>query len=66
MAENAQFVTGVDEHGNPANVGAGLDRHGRLTLFTPPNAHEVHLDPDTAAEFQKILRTVNVEGWLPS
>lgn len=63
MSESARFVTGVDENGKPANVGAGLDRFNRLTLFSTPGVHEVHLDPDAAAEYVRLVREVDSAGW---
>jgi hypothetical protein len=65
VPEGGEFVTGVDENGKPANIGAGLDRFNRLTLFTPPTSHEVHLDPDSAAEFLRIVRKTDL-SWRPS
>lgn len=64
MPEGGEFVTGVDEHGKPANIGVGLDRHNRLTVITPPDSREVHLDPESAAQFLKIVRKTDASGWL--
>lgn len=65
MTESALFVTGVDENGNPANAGARLDEFNRLTLLTSPGVREVHLDPDAAAEYLKLVREVDRSGGPP-
>jgi len=64
LAESAEFVTGVDEHGKPANISAGLDKFGRLTLLKTRGPREVHLTPESAARFLKIVRETNIAGWL--